>query len=232
MLATTAAPGCYARRTPETTVLHVVVREHLETFLCAVRDERGKSLPKYVEDELRRYVRCGILAHGFVRVACPVCRKEILVGMSCKCRGACPSCSVRRMCGTAAHLVDSVLPDAAMRQWVLTAPFEIRRVMALRPDALSACNRIFVEEISRFRRASAGLAGAETGSVTFVQRFNSTLGVFVHLPRRRCRRSLHNYKRNRSGVVPSAPYATAQVHSVAEENTSVLSSAILASWIS
>ena len=37
---------------------------------------------------------------------------------------------------------------------------------------------------------------------------------------------------NRSGVVPSAPYATAQVYSVAEEKTSVLSSAILASWIS
>ena len=40
--------------------------------------------------------------------------------------------------------------------------------MALRAEALSACNRIFVEEIARWRKASAGLAGAETGSVTFV----------------------------------------------------------------
>jgi hypothetical protein len=67
-----------------------------------------------------------------------------------------------------------------MRQWVLTAPFEVRRVMALRPDALSACNRIFVEEIARWRKGSAGIGGAETGSATFVQRFNASLGCFVH----------------------------------------------------
>jgi ribosomal protein S27E len=168
------------RRTPERTALHLVVRGHLETFLATVREERGKDLPRYVEDELRRYVRCGIPAYGFLRVACPKCREEILVAYSCKCRGACPSCSARRMCGTAAHLVLHVLPDTPMRQWVLTAPFEVRRVMALRAEALSACNRIFVEEIARWRKASAGLAGAETGSVTFVQRFNATLGCFVH----------------------------------------------------
>ena len=157
-----------------------MVREHLETFLATVREERGKDLPRYVEEELRRYLRCGILAHGFLRVACPRCRQEIVVAYSCKCRGACPSCSARRMCGTGAHLVDHVLPDTAMRQWVLTAPFEVRRVMALRAEALSACNRIFVEEIARWRKASVGLAGAEVGSVTFVQRFNATLGCFVH----------------------------------------------------
>jgi hypothetical protein len=55
------------------------------------------------------------------------------------------------------------------------APFEVRRVMALRAEALSACSRIFVEEIARWRKASVGLVGAETGSVTFVQRFNATL---------------------------------------------------------
>jgi hypothetical protein len=58
-------------------VLHRVEREHLETFLQTVREERGKALPRYVEEELRRYLRCGILAHGFLRVVCPKCRQEI-----------------------------------------------------------------------------------------------------------------------------------------------------------
>ena len=122
-----ASPPGYVRRTPERTALHLVVRGHLETFLATVREERGKDLPRYVEDELRRYVRCGIPAYRILRVACPKCREEILVAYSCKCRGACPSCSARRMCGTAAHLVLHVLPDTPMRQWVLTAPFEVRR---------------------------------------------------------------------------------------------------------
>jgi hypothetical protein len=172
--------GDYARHEPEKTALHLVVREHLETFLATVREERGKDLPRYVEEELRRYLRCGIVAHGFLRVVCSTCGQEIVVAYSCKCRGACPSCSARRMCGTAAHLILHVLPDTPARQWVLTAPFEVRRVMALRAEALSACNRIFVEEIARWRKESAGVAGAETGSVTFVQRFNATLGCFVH----------------------------------------------------
>jgi hypothetical protein len=88
------------------------------------------------------------------------------------------------MCGTAAHLVDHVVPpDIAMRQWVLTAPPEVRRVLALRPDALTACGRLFVEEIARWQKQAAtsrGNAGGETGAVNFVQRFNSLLGNFVH----------------------------------------------------
>jgi hypothetical protein len=42
------------------------------------------------------------------------------------------------MCDSAAHLVDHVLPDVPVRQGVLTAPHEVRRVLALRPDALTA----------------------------------------------------------------------------------------------
>jgi hypothetical protein len=42
------------------------------------------------------------------------------------------------MCDSAAHRVDHVLPDVPVRQWVLTAPHEARRVLALRPDALTA----------------------------------------------------------------------------------------------
>jgi hypothetical protein len=60
----------YARREPQNTVLHIVVREHLESFLSIFREQHGKSLPRYVDDELHRYLRCGILAHGFARVGC------------------------------------------------------------------------------------------------------------------------------------------------------------------
>jgi hypothetical protein len=70
-----------------------------------------------------------------------------------------------------------------VRQWVLTTPFAVRHLLALRPDALTAAGRIFVEEIARWQKQKAtarGTPGSETGSVTFVQRFDSTLGNFVH----------------------------------------------------
>lgn len=42
---TERARGSYVRREPESSVLHVIVREHRETFFAVVREERGKDLP-------------------------------------------------------------------------------------------------------------------------------------------------------------------------------------------
>ena len=48
------------------------------------------------------------------------------VAFSCKRRGFCPSCGARRMAESAALLVDEVLPEQPMRQWVLSFPFQLR----------------------------------------------------------------------------------------------------------
>jgi hypothetical protein len=49
-----------------------------------------------------------------------------LVAFSCKRRGFCPSCGARRMIETSAHLVDHVIPDVSVRQWVLSFPWPLR----------------------------------------------------------------------------------------------------------
>ena len=62
---------------------------------------------------------------------CDACRHEKLVAFSCKRRGFCPSCGARRMAETAAHLVEHVLPEQPIRQWVLSFPYPLRlRVIA------------------------------------------------------------------------------------------------------
>ena len=67
-------------------------------------------MPAFVHEEFERYLRCGRLEEGFLRVVCSGCRHEHLVAFSCKCRGFCPSCGARRMVETAAGLVEHVLP--------------------------------------------------------------------------------------------------------------------------
>ena len=58
----------YIRRRPEDTVLHQVVRQHLETFLAEARLRGGGiGLPQFVERELREFLTCGVLARGFAR---------------------------------------------------------------------------------------------------------------------------------------------------------------------
>ena len=65
------SPGCpgqhtYVRRQPEQSVLHQVVREHLETFLAEARLRgNGEGLPRFVERELREFLTCGVMARGF-----------------------------------------------------------------------------------------------------------------------------------------------------------------------
>jgi len=59
--------------------------------------EASTPLPDALMREVRAYLRCGVLRHGFVRVRCEACGKEVLVGFSCKGRGSCPSaCGGRR----------------------------------------------------------------------------------------------------------------------------------------
>jgi hypothetical protein len=89
-----ARGSAYARRRPEETVLYGVVQQELETFHARARSDQ-RTVPRFVERELRAYLRCGILAHGFVRVHCDACGLDRVVAFSCKGRGFCPSCGGR-----------------------------------------------------------------------------------------------------------------------------------------
>ena len=104
------AIATYTPRDPSQTVLYTVIAEHLETFLASCNDApEAIGLPAYVEREFYDYLRCGILAHGFLRLGCDTCKQELLVPFSCKRRGFCPSCAGRRMAQMAAHIVEQVV---------------------------------------------------------------------------------------------------------------------------
>jgi hypothetical protein len=126
-----ASPPAYVPRDPSQTVLYHVVADHLETFLASLdADPDARGLPAYVERELYDYLQCGVLAHGFLRLGCDTCHKELLLAFSCKRRGFCPSCAGRRMAQTAAHLVEQVIPWVPTRQWVVSVPVPLRYWMA------------------------------------------------------------------------------------------------------
>jgi hypothetical protein len=97
--ATTRGYSRHSRRQPKDTVLYGVVQDHLATLLDTARDrsEHGFGYPRLVERESEKFLACGLLCHGFVRVRCDTCAEERLVAFSCKTRGFCPSCTSRRM---------------------------------------------------------------------------------------------------------------------------------------
>ena len=125
-----------------------------------------ESVPAHVQCELSAYLECGILAHGFARARCPDCTAEFLVEFSRKGRGVCPSCTTKRMVGTAAHLVDSVIPRVRMRQWVLSLPKRLRPARRNQAALATRVLRIFIGNIQReLRRSAAAPAGTRIGAL-------------------------------------------------------------------
>jgi len=177
-----AAAG-YTPRSPEQTLLYRIVGEQLESFLSRARDT-GQPAPRFIEQELRAYLRCGVLAHGFLRLHCDACKLDRLVPFSCKRRGFCPSCGGRRMAETAAHLVDCVLPEVPIRQWVLTLPYPLRYRCAynarLTSQVLRAFLRALFAELRRRAKNQWGTARGQCGAVTFIQRFATELRSDAH----------------------------------------------------
>jgi len=173
----------YERREPEKTLLYRVVRDELEPFLARAR-ELGAPVARFVEREIRAYLDCGILANGFLRVHCDDCSCDRLVAFSCKGRGFCPSCGGRRMADTAAHLVESVLPEVPIRQWVLTLPYPLRLPCAWDAKLTSAVLRAFLRSVFADQRRRAkeihGIRNGQCAAVTFIQRFGSALNLTPH----------------------------------------------------
>ncbi len=103
-------------------------------------------------------VRCGDPWHGFTRVRCPRCRHEFFVAFSCGARTVCPSCAGRRMAAASVHLTDRVLPDAPVRQHVLSALDGCRTVALSRgrferlDDQGRAQQRLFADDEQGMRR--------------------------------------------------------------------------------
>ena len=133
--ATAAKPNLYNPRHPERTLLSQTIAEHFETWLelasAGQFDGQGDHhTPKpFVRQAFRKYLECGIFAHGFARARCDDCGHDYFVAFSCKGRGVCPSCNTRRMVETAAHLTDHVFPRLPVRQWVLSVPKRLRKFM-------------------------------------------------------------------------------------------------------
>jgi hypothetical protein len=86
------------------------------------------------------------------------------------------------MVDTAALLVDEVLPEVPIRQWVLSVPFPLRFLFAREPEAMGSVLRIVVRAIEGWLIGRSGHTRAEAqgGAVTLVQRFGSALNLNIH----------------------------------------------------
>jgi len=79
-------------------------------------------------------------------------------------------------------LVDEVLPEQPVRQWVLSFPFQLRFLFASRPEIMGRVLGMVYRVIATHLIKSAGHTHttARTGAVTLIQRFGSALNLNIH----------------------------------------------------
>ena len=81
-------------------------------------------------------------------------------------------------------LVDHVLPEVPLRQFVITVPFPLRFPLAFDGELLGQVLRIFTDTVAsnyRKRMAERGIPDGECGAVTVIQRANSDLRCNPHV---------------------------------------------------
>jgi hypothetical protein len=174
LAALTVGATAYVRRRPELSPLYQLVLRHLESFLAA------EDVPAFAARALRRFLACGVLSEGFVRVRCPDCHQESLVAFSCKDRGFCPSCMSRRAAQTAANLVDVLLPSQPLRQWVFVLPFDLHARVARDGPLESAVLGVFIEELTAHLRAVTETEPGQVGTLSVSQHFGSSINLHIH----------------------------------------------------
>ena len=77
----------------------------------------------------------------------------------------------------AAHLVDHVIPEVPVRQWVLSLPIPIHLLLAAQPELMTPVLQVVQRVLTRDLLEQAGIKTGEgdCGSVTLIQRFSSDI---------------------------------------------------------
>ncbi|MCX5795514.1 MAG: transposase [Elusimicrobia bacterium] len=142
------------------------------------QDQRSRP-PLGVLQHLQKYIECGLVRYGVMRLRCPNCGQDLFVAFSCKLRGFCPHCGAKRAAIIMADASDRLLPQVGYRQYVLTIPKRLRWYVNQNGALPGEISRILAREIElSLRKRSAGSAAAQ---LHFVQRAGRSLNLHPHI---------------------------------------------------
>ena len=176
------AKGIYRQRHPEQTACYKIFETHYKSFRESY-EERYEWLYGYfrtlVDEEVEKYLKCGILKYGFARIRCSQCGKEMLLPFSCKSR-ICASCLTKRMFEFEEYIIEEMIKQVPHRHVIFCLP-KILRGGFMR-------NRTFLNDLSRMAWASTREFMQETlnrngvpGGIQQIQTHGNVLNANAHV---------------------------------------------------
>jgi len=162
----------YRARNPRVTPLYHLFDVHFDEVRgqWEERYERRYGFWRsFVDEQVLRYLDCGLFENGFARIRCPECAEEVLLAFSCKTRELCPSCAAKRSAATAELLAEEVLEEVGHAQWVFVIPKMLRPHFLHHRELLGGLARAAWKTVLELMCAAAGDDGMRPGMVAVVQ---------------------------------------------------------------
>lgn len=181
------AQGCAARyraRNPRATPLYGLFETHFDEVRgqWEERFERRCGFWRgFVDEQVRRYLDCGLFENGFARVRCPECAEEYVLAFSCKTRELCPSCATKRSAATAALLAEEVFEKVGHAQWVFVIPKMLRPYLLHQRELLGGLAHAAWETVLELMCAAACDEGMRPGMVWVVQTAGDLANWYPHV---------------------------------------------------
>lgn len=138
---------------PQGTVGHAIVEAYLDRWLDD-RKRTGRRVPKYVERELRAYLRCGD-PERFTTLACPAGHFSRFLAGRCKGRAFCAYCLTLRRRDLGHRLIERVIGNVPVRHVVLCFPPHLRQVVGYSKALLTGGFSALAEAVFEYQRRKA-----------------------------------------------------------------------------
>jgi hypothetical protein len=180
----TSCPAAYRARNPRATPLYRLFETHFEEVRGQWEDrfERRFGFWRgFVDEQVLRYLDCGLYENGFARIRCPECAEEYLLAFSCKTRELCPSCAAKRSAATAALLAEDVIEEVGHAQWVFVIPKMLRRYFLHHRELLGGLSRAAWETVLELMRAAVDDETFRPGMVAVVQTAGDMANFHPHV---------------------------------------------------
>jgi len=165
-------PARYRARDPRATPLYRL----FDGYFNEVRGQWEERFERrcgfwrgFVDEQVLRYLDCGLFENGFARVRCPDCAEEYLLAFSCKTRELCPSCAAKRSAATAALLAEEVFEKVGHAQWVFVMPKMLRPYFLHHRELLGGLARAAWETVLELMSEAIGEEAIRPGMVAVVQ---------------------------------------------------------------
>ena len=84
------------------------------------------------------------------------------------------------MTETATHLVDHIMPEVPIRQYVLSFPYPLRYWLASNKKLCGKVHKILATTVEKFY-CKKDNKNIRSGSIAFIQRFGGALNLNIHL---------------------------------------------------